>query len=69
MISGSTKLHIFQGGSITVRKYVEEVFQLQFKLFRGTDTPDFIVMNDNARPCRTYVISEYLHADNIIQMD
>lgn len=49
--------------------FVKKVFQPQFKLFRGTDGPEFIVMNDNAWSRRTYVISEYLHADGIIQMD
>lgn len=44
------ELHIFQAGSVTIRKYVEEVLELYIKFFKGAFGQGFLSMDDNARP-------------------
>lgn len=69
MTNGRTELHIFQGGSVTARRYVDEVLEPQVRLFRGAVGPEFLLMDDNARPHRAYVVSEYLQTEDITRMD
>ncbi|KFM59750.1 hypothetical protein X975_08065, partial [Stegodyphus mimosarum] len=44
MTNGCTQPHIFQGGSVTARKYVNEVLESQVRLFRGTVGPHVLLM-------------------------
>ncbi|GFV20960.1 transposable element Tc3 transposase [Trichonephila clavipes] len=69
MLNGQTELHIFDRGSVTGDRYCEEVLLPHVCLFRGAIGPDFIFMDDNARPHRTLAIEELLESENITRMD
>ncbi|GFT35353.1 transposable element Tcb2 transposase [Trichonephila clavipes] len=60
MLNGRTELHIFDRGSVTGDRYCEEVLLPHVRLFRGAIGPDFIFMDDNARPHRTIAVEELL---------
>ncbi|GFW17078.1 transposable element Tcb2 transposase [Trichonephila clavipes] len=69
MLNGRTELHIFDRGSETGDRYCEEVLLPHVRLFRGAIDPDFIFMDDNARPHRTLAVDELLESENITRLD
>ncbi|GFW95055.1 transposable element Tcb2 transposase [Trichonephila clavipes] len=69
MLNGRTELHIFDRGSVIGDRYCEEVLLPHVRLFRGATGPDFIFMDDNARPHRTLAVEELLESEDITRMD
>ncbi|GFX21544.1 transposable element Tcb1 transposase [Trichonephila clavipes] len=69
MLNGRTELPIFDRGSVTGDRYCEEVLLPHVRLFRGAIGPDFIFMDDNARPHRTLAVEELLESEDITRMD
>ncbi|GFY30744.1 transposable element Tcb1 transposase [Trichonephila clavipes] len=69
MLNGRAKLLIFDRGSITEDRYCEEVFLPHVRLLQGAIGPDFIFMDDNARPHWTLAVEELLESENITRMD
>ncbi|GFS77977.1 transposable element Tcb2 transposase [Trichonephila clavipes] len=69
MLNGRTELNIFYTGSVIGDRYCEEVLLPHVRLFRGVIGPDFIFMDDNARPHRTLAVEELLESEDIIRMD
>ncbi|GFT82300.1 transposable element Tcb2 transposase [Trichonephila clavipes] len=69
MLNGQTELHIFDRGSVIGDRYCEEVFLPHVRLFRVAIGPDFIFMDDNARPHRTLAVEELLESEDITRMD
>ncbi|GFU23955.1 transposable element Tc3 transposase [Trichonephila clavipes] len=69
MLNGRTELHIFDRGSVIRDHYCEEVLLPHVRLFRGAIGPDFIFMDDNARPHRTLAVEELLESEDITRMD
>ncbi|GFX11344.1 transposable element Tcb2 transposase [Trichonephila clavipes] len=69
MLNGRTELHIFDRGSVTGDRYCEEVLLSHVRLFRGAIGPDFIFMDDNARPHLTLAVEEMLESEDITRMD
>ncbi|GFW43904.1 transposable element Tcb2 transposase [Trichonephila clavipes] len=69
MLNGGTELHIFDRGSVIGDRYCEEVLLPHVRLFRGDVGPDFIFMDDNARPHRTLAVEEPLESEDITRMD
>ncbi|GFS98963.1 transposable element Tcb2 transposase [Trichonephila clavipes] len=69
MLNGQTELHIFDSGSVILDRYCEEVLLPHVRLFRGAIDPDFIFMDDSARPHRTLAVEELLESEDITRMD
>ncbi|GFV51196.1 transposable element Tc1 transposase [Trichonephila clavipes] len=69
MLNGRTELHIFDRVSLIGDCYCEEVLLPHVRLFRGVIGPDFIFMDDNARPHQTLVFEELLKSEDITRMD
>ncbi|GFV70547.1 transposable element Tcb2 transposase [Trichonephila clavipes] len=69
MLNGRTELHILDRGSVTGNRYCEEVLLPHVRLFRGAIGPDFIFMDDNARPHWTLDVEELLESEDITRMD
>ncbi|GFY14126.1 transposable element Tcb1 transposase [Trichonephila clavipes] len=69
MLNGRTDLNIFDRRSVTGDRYCEEVLLPHVLLFRGAIGPDFIFMDDNARPHRTLAVEELLESEDITRMD
>ncbi|GFV65611.1 transposable element Tcb2 transposase [Trichonephila clavipes] len=68
MLNGRTEVHIFDRGSVIVDRYCEEVLLPHVRLFRGAIGPDFIFMDDNARPHRTVAVEELLESEDITRI-
>ncbi|GFV13281.1 transposable element Tcb2 transposase [Trichonephila clavipes] len=69
MLNGRTELHIFDRVSVTEDRYCEEVLLPHVRLFRGAIDPDFIFMDDNARPHRALAVEDLLESEDITRMD
>ncbi|GFV49760.1 transposable element Tcb2 transposase [Trichonephila clavipes] len=69
MLNRRTGLHIFDRGSVIGHRCCEKVLLPHVLLFRDAIGPDFIFMDDNARPHRTLVVEELLEIEDIIRMD
>ncbi|GFX14779.1 transposable element Tcb2 transposase [Trichonephila clavipes] len=69
MLNGRTGFHIFDRGFVIGDRYCEEVLLPHVRLFRGAIGPDFIFMDDNARPHRTLAVEELLESEDITRMD
>ncbi|GFU47436.1 transposable element Tcb2 transposase [Trichonephila clavipes] len=52
MLNGRTELRIFNRGFVIRDRYCKVIFP-NVSLFRGVIGPDFVFMDDNARPHRT----------------
>ncbi|KFM60109.1 Transposable element Tc1 transposase, partial [Stegodyphus mimosarum] len=65
MIDGRTPLHVFSSGSVTGQIYRDEVLDAYVRLFRGAYGPDFLFMDDNARPHRANLVDEFLESEDI----
>ncbi|GFW98941.1 transposable element Tcb2 transposase [Trichonephila clavipes] len=66
---GSVPETILNAGSVTGDRYCEEVLLPHVRLFRGAIGPDFIFMDDNARPHRILAVEELLESEDITRMD
>ncbi|GFY01778.1 transposable element Tcb2 transposase [Trichonephila clavipes] len=69
VLNGRTELHIFDRGSVIGDHYCEELFLPHVRLFRGAIGPDFIFIDDNARPHRNLAVEELLEREDITRMD
>ncbi|GFX20328.1 transposable element Tcb2 transposase [Trichonephila clavipes] len=69
MRNGRTELPISYRGSVTGDRFCEDVLFPHVRLFRGAIGPDFIFMDDNARPHRTLAVEELLESEDITRMD
>ncbi|GFY27300.1 transposable element Tcb2 transposase [Trichonephila clavipes] len=56
-------------GSVTGDRYCDEALLPHVRLFRGAIGPNFIFMDDNARPHRTVAVEELLEREDITRMD
>ncbi|GFS49156.1 transposable element Tcb2 transposase [Trichonephila clavipes] len=55
-------------GSVIGDRYCEEVLLPHVRLFRGAIGPDFIFMDDNARPHRTLAVKGLLESEDITRI-
>jgi transposase len=69
MLDGRTPLHIFDGGTLTAQRYRDEILEPYVRLFRGAIGPEFIFMDDNARPHRAQLVNEFIEGEDIQRME
>ncbi|GBM14601.1 Transposable element Tcb2 transposase [Araneus ventricosus] len=69
MLDGRTPLHVFERGTVTGVRYRDEILESYVRLFRGAVGPEFILMDDNARPHRAFLVDEFLESEDIRRMD
>ncbi|GBM69512.1 hypothetical protein AVEN_205388-1 [Araneus ventricosus] len=69
MLDGRTPLHVFERGTVTCVRYRDEILEPYVRLFRGAVGPEFILMDDNARPHRALLVDEFLESEDIRRMD
>ncbi|GBL77796.1 hypothetical protein AVEN_152995-1 [Araneus ventricosus] len=60
MLDGRTPLHVFERGTVIVVRYRDEILEPYVRLFKGAVGPEFILMDDNARPHRALLVDEFL---------
>ncbi|GBO12845.1 Transposable element Tcb2 transposase [Araneus ventricosus] len=69
MLDGRVPLHVFERGTVTGVRYRDEILKPYVLLFRGAVGPEFILMDDNARPHRALLVDEFLEIEYIRRMD
>ncbi|GBM12594.1 hypothetical protein AVEN_146777-1 [Araneus ventricosus] len=69
MLDGRTPLHVFERGAETGVRYRDEILESYVRLFRGAVGPEFILMDNNARPHRALLVDEFLESEDIRRMD
>ncbi|GBM09329.1 Transposable element Tc1 transposase [Araneus ventricosus] len=69
MLDDRTPLHVFESGTVTGVRYRDEILEPYVSLFRGAVGPEFILMDDNARPHRALLVDEFLESEDIRRMD
>ena len=56
--AGQTDLHVLRRGTMTRVRYRDKVLDVYVRPYAGAVGPDFILMDDNARPHRAKVVDE-----------
>lgn len=65
MHNGRKSLHIFDEDPVPLQQYCTEILLEHVRLFLGAVGPDFLFMDNNARPHRTCEVSDTLAGENI----
>ena len=68
-LRGRTDLYVIENGSLTNVRYRDEILHDIVGLYAGATGPDFILMDDNARPHRIRVVEQYLQAETTDRMN
>ncbi|GBO03371.1 hypothetical protein AVEN_182259-1 [Araneus ventricosus] len=69
MLEGRTPLHVIERGTVTGMRYRDEILEPYVRHFRGAVGPEFILMDDNARPHRALLVDEFLESEDIRRTD
>ncbi|GFY14484.1 transposable element Tcb2 transposase [Trichonephila clavipes] len=65
MINGRTCLHVVANGTMTGRRYIDEVLLPHVRLFRGAVGDKFVFMDNNATCNRTLAVQDCLDSEGI----
>ncbi|GFW34683.1 transposable element Tcb2 transposase [Trichonephila clavipes] len=68
ILGSTTDLHV-QSVTMTGYIYRDVILETHVRLFRGAMGPEFLFMDDNARPHRANIVKEYLQSEDITRMD
>lgn len=66
---GHTDLYVIRDGSLTAQRYRDEILHPIVRPFAGAMGPDFVLMDDNARPHRARIVQEYLQQETIERLE
>ncbi|GFV94791.1 transposable element Tcb2 transposase [Trichonephila clavipes] len=64
-IGGRTDLYIIRNGTLTGRRYADEILRPHVTLYVGGIKDSFLFQNDNARPHRARLVENMLEAETI----
>ncbi|GFW96640.1 transposable element Tcb2 transposase [Trichonephila clavipes] len=68
-IGGRTDLHIIQNGTLTGRRYADEILRPHVIPYAGAIGYSFVFQDDNARPHRARLVENMLEAETIQRME
>ena len=68
-LDGRTDLLVLNRGTLTGRRYIDDILETQVRLYAGAVGDEFILTDDNARPHRARVVQDYLERVTIERMD
>ncbi|GFV31838.1 uncharacterized protein TNCV_2105881 [Trichonephila clavipes] len=68
-LGGHTDLHVFHGGTVTGLRYRDEILDPYVRPYAAAIGNDFILMDDNARPHRAWIVEEYLEDHGLERME
>ena len=66
---GRTNLHIIIRDMMTGVRYRDEILDVYVRPHASAIGPQFILMDDNARPHRARVVEDYLQQETIVRVD
>ncbi|GFV81487.1 transposable element Tcb2 transposase [Trichonephila clavipes] len=64
-IGGRTDLHIIRNGTLTGRRYADEILRPHVIPYAGAIGDSFVFQDDNARPHRAHLVENMLEAETI----
>ncbi|GFW42632.1 transposable element Tcb2 transposase [Trichonephila clavipes] len=68
-IDGRTDLYIIRDGSLTARRYRDEILRPIVVPYAAAIGDDFILMDDNCRPHRANLVEDFLFEEGIVRME
>ncbi|GFX86265.1 transposable element Tcb2 transposase [Trichonephila clavipes] len=68
-IDGRTDLYIIRYGSLTARRYMDEILRPIVVPYAAAIGDDFILMDDNCRPHRANLVEGFLFEEGIVRME
>ncbi|GFU78090.1 transposable element Tcb2 transposase [Trichonephila clavipes] len=68
-IGGRTDLHIIRNGTLTGRRYADEILRPHVIPYAGAIGNSFVFQDDNARPHRARLVENMLEAETIQRME
>ncbi|GFW43152.1 dna-mediated transposase [Trichonephila clavipes] len=68
-LGGCTVLHIIRSGTLTGRRYADEILRPHVILYAGAIEYSFVFQDDNARPHRARLVENMLEAETIQRME
>ncbi|GFT62277.1 transposable element Tcb2 transposase [Trichonephila clavipes] len=68
-IDGRTDLYIIRDGSLTARRYRDEILRTIVDPYAAEIGDDFILMDHNCRPHRANLVEDYLFEEGIVRME
>ncbi|GFU72209.1 transposable element Tcb2 transposase [Trichonephila clavipes] len=68
-IGGRTDLHIIRNGTLTSRRYADEILRPHVIPYAGAIGDSFVSQDDNARPHRVPLVENMLEAETIQRME
>ncbi|GFU86258.1 transposable element Tcb2 transposase [Trichonephila clavipes] len=66
---GRTDLHIIRNGTLTGRRYADEILRPHVISYAGAIGDSFVFQDDNARPHRARLVENMLEAETIQRME
>ncbi|GFV76575.1 transposable element Tcb2 transposase [Trichonephila clavipes] len=68
-IDGRTDLYIIRDGTLTARRYSDEILRPIVVPYAAAIGYDFILMDDNCRPHRANLVEDFLFEEGIVRME
>ncbi|GFV66140.1 transposable element Tcb2 transposase [Trichonephila clavipes] len=68
-IDGCKDIYIIRDGSLTSRRYRDEIFRPIVVPYAAAIGDDFILMDDNCRPHRANLVEDFLFEEGIVRME
>ena len=68
-VSGKTDLYVVENGTLTAVRYCNEILDPFVRPYAGAIGPNFILIDDNARPHRAYDTDANLERETIVRID
>ncbi|GFX13957.1 retrovirus-related Pol polyprotein from transposon 297 [Trichonephila clavipes] len=68
-LGGRTDLHIIRNGTLTSRRYADEILRPHVIPYAGAIGDSFVFQDDNSRPHRDHLVENMLEAETIQRME
>ncbi|GFV66875.1 transposable element Tcb2 transposase [Trichonephila clavipes] len=68
-IDGCTYLYIIRGGSLTAKRYRDEILRPIVVPYAAAIGDDFILLDDKCKPHRANLVENYLFEEGIVRME
>ena len=62
-------IYVIEKGTLKTLRYCNEIFDRFVRPYAGAVSPEFILMDDHARPHRAHVTKAYLQREKAFRMD
>lgn len=64
-LNGRTRLHVFENGTLTARRYIDEILVPIVDPLAHLEGPNFVLQQDNARPHTARIVQNFIEEENL----